>query len=128
MPQPLKLSEPTVSRLELVEPTVARLDPAAVAAALGAEPTGDRIPPAGPVTRYAMRAELFRRRSAEAKARTRVTLSDPVWARLEQQAGDLGASPGQLADVLVSMALDAGIDRDAVAARLAAAKTDPPAV
>jgi hypothetical protein len=123
MSQPIRITESTVRPLKIVESTIRRLDPAEVAAALGGEPTGDRVPPAGPVTRYAARAELYRRQKAAYRR-----VSDPVWARLEQEAGDLGASPGQLADALLTMVLDAGIDRAALAARLAAAKTDPPAV
>lgn len=119
MPKPMKLTEPTVGRLELTEPTVRRLEPSKVAAALGAEPTGDRVPAAGPVTLYALRTELYRRRQssggrpgiAGTDQRVKVPVSDRDWVRLEALATELsgpGASPsaGQVASILLSLALD----------------------
>jgi len=72
MTEPIRIYEPGAKKLNVVESTIRpiqtmestlrRLDPAEVAKALGAEPTGDTIPDASPITLYALRAELYRRR------------------------------------------------------------------
>lgn len=119
MPKPIITTEPTVKRLVLVEPTVRRIDPLEVAKALGGEPTGDKIPHAAPITLYALRAELFRRRKSSggrpgiegADQRVKIPVSDREWTELESLATTLsseGVSPsaGQVASVLLSMALE----------------------
>lgn len=119
MSKPIRVVESTVRPIRVVESTVRRIDPAEVAAALGAEPTGDRVPAAGPVTLYALRTELFRRRQstgappgiAGTNQRDEIPVSDHDWARLEALATELsgpGSSPsaGQVASILLSLALD----------------------
>jgi len=119
MAKSAQLPEPTVARLELQEPTVRRLDPAEVAQALGAEPTGDKVPNAGPLTLYALRAELYRRRISKggrpgidgADQRPKIPVSDQDWADLEKLAAELGGpghspSAGQVASILLSLAIE----------------------
>jgi hypothetical protein len=119
MSKPIRISEPTAKRLNVVESTVRRIDPAEVAKALGAEPTGDRVTPAGPVTLYALRSELYRRRIssggrpgiAGTDQRVKIPVSDQDWAELERLASTLGGpgfspSPGQVASVLLTLALE----------------------
>jgi hypothetical protein len=119
MSKPIRVVESTVRPIRVVESTVRRIDPAKVAAALGAEPTGDRVPAAGPVTLYALRTELYRRRQssggrpgiAGTDQRVKIPVSDQDWARLEALASELsgpGSSPsaGQVASILLSLALD----------------------
>ena len=58
-------SDSTMNRVRTGDPTVRRLDPKAVAEALGGEPCADRIEGgSGPVTLYALRQKLIRRRQS----------------------------------------------------------------
>jgi hypothetical protein len=96
-----------------------RLDPKAVADALGGEPCPEHIEgQPGPVTLYALRQELIRRRHSSGgrpgiegtSFRAKVPLADQDWQRLEAIASSLSAhgftpSPGQVASVLLSIAL-----------------------
>ena len=119
MSKPIRVVESTARPIRVVEPTARRIDPAEVAAALGAEPTGDRVPHAGPLTLYALRTELYRRRQssggrpgiAGTDQRVKIPVSDGDWARLEALASELsgpGSAPsaGQVASILLSLALD----------------------
>ncbi|MBO0697117.1 MAG: hypothetical protein J2P46_01865 [Zavarzinella sp.] len=119
MALPFRRTSSTVRRIEVTESTVRRIDPAEVAKALGAEPTGDRVPPAGPLSLYALRSELYRRRVssggrpgiAGTDQRVKIPVSDQDWAQLEELASKLAStgaspSPGQVASVLLSLALE----------------------
>ena len=91
MSKPIRVVESTVRPIRVMEPTVRRIDPAEVAAALGAELMGDRVPAADPVTLYALRSELFRRRQSQGtlpgiagtNQRDEIPVSDQDWARNE---------------------------------------------
>jgi hypothetical protein len=119
MAKRIQTSEPTVKRLQAIEPTARRLEPRVVAEALGAEPVPERIEGrAGPVTLYALRQELIRRRQSRGgrpgiegtSFRAKIPLNDEDWQRAEALAKSLsveGFSPsaGQVASVLLSLAL-----------------------
>jgi hypothetical protein len=128
----------TVRRIILKEQTVARLDPATVAAALGAEPTGARIEGRpGPITLYALRSALLQSRQPTggrpgidgATIRPKIPLTPEAWEQLEALAAELSAegfspSAGQVASVLLSLALKAVSDtKDA--AKPSPAESDP---
>ena len=111
MTEPIRTTESTIKRINVVEPTVARIDPALVAAALGAEPTGDRIGGGSPVARHASRVEIYRRRIAKTQRLVEIQISDQDWTKLEKLAAALGSpgnspSAGQVASVLLSLAIE----------------------
>jgi len=96
-----------------------RLDPAAVAAALGAEPVAE-TPLLGrdPITLHAVRTEIFRRlRSSGGRPalegttfRPKIPLGEQEWRELESIASAVtgegcSPSPGQIASVLLNLAL-----------------------
>jgi hypothetical protein len=123
MNERVRTIESTVRPIRTTDSPLPQVDPALVAAALGAEATGDKIPHAGPVTLYALRAELFRRRVsrggrpgiAGTDQRPKIPLSDEDWAKLEELAATLGGpgsspSAGQVASVLLSLAIES-VDR-----------------
>ncbi|MBX9624223.1 MAG: hypothetical protein K2X82_10475 [Gemmataceae bacterium] len=97
-------TEPTILLTPSTEP---KLDPAEVAAALGAEPTGTTIPPGGsPMTKFAARREAFRRLTGGP-----LNVRRERWEKLNELAaavrGPAGApSPEQVADVLLAWALE----------------------
>ena len=111
---------PPVQKIIDTSPTRPKLDPAEVAKALGAKPTGVKIEGApGPVSLFALRQELFRRLTStggrpalpDADKVGKVPLSEKQWARLEDLAAAIagpGFSPsaGQVANVLLTWALD----------------------
>lgn len=119
MTKRIPTSDPTVKRLRVNNPTVRRLDPKIVADALGGEPCPERIEgQPGPVTLYALRQELLRRRQSSGgrpgiegtSFRAKVPVGDQDWHRLEAIATTLSVpgftpSPGQVASVLLSIAL-----------------------
>lgn len=119
MTKRLRASEPTARRIKLKEPAVRRIDPQAVATALGAEPCPERVEGRpGPVTLYALRSELMRRRQSSGgrpgiegtALRAKIPLTQKDWRKLEALASSLsraGFSPsaGQVASVLLSLAL-----------------------
>ncbi len=91
--------------------TVRRLDPAKIAAALGAEPAGVRLPTGGPAAVRALHAGAYIRSQSKGGRHIELTISDDDWARLEALATELsgpGSSPsaGQVASILLSLALD----------------------
>lgn len=116
---PIRTTPSTVQRIVTTPSTLQRIDPALVAAALGAEPTGDKLPAAGPITLYALRAELYRRRKSSGgrpgiegtDSRAKIPVNAGEWEELEALATTLaseGNSPsaGQVASVLLSMAIE----------------------
>jgi len=119
MTKRIPTSDPTVKRIRTSDPTVRRLDPKTVADALGGELCPERIEgQPGPVTLYALRQELLRRRQSSGgrpgiegtSFRAKVPVGDQDWHRLEAIAASLSAqgftpSAGQVASVLLSMAL-----------------------
>jgi hypothetical protein len=135
MAKQIRPTEPTVRRLRPGEPAVPRLDPDRVAAALGAEPCPERLTgPSGPITLYALRSELLRRRHSSGgrpglegtSLRAKIPLPEQDWARLEELAASLSTegfapSAGQVASVVLSLALRSLADEPPgqVAARLA---------
>lgn len=119
MTKRIPMNEPTAKRIPLSEPTVRRLDPDAVAKALGGEPCPERIEgQPGPITLYALRNELIRRRQSSGgrpgiegtNLRAKIPVGEQEWQRLEALADSLSAegfspSAGQVASVLLSIAL-----------------------
>jgi hypothetical protein len=119
MAKRISTSEPTVRRLRESGASARRLDPKALADALGAEPCPERVEgQPGPVTLYALRQELLRRRQScggrpgieGTSFRAKVPVGDQDWQRLEAIAASLSAagftpSAGQVASVLLSIAL-----------------------
>jgi hypothetical protein len=119
MTKRIPTSDPTVKRLRTSGPAVRRLDPKTVADALGGEPCPEHIEgQPGPLTLYALRQELLRRRQSSGgrpgiegtSFRAKVPVGDQDWQRLEAIAASLSAqgftpSPGQVASVLLSIAL-----------------------
>jgi hypothetical protein len=111
--------ESTVNRIHVSEPATPRLDPRVVADALGAESCPERLEgQPGPVTLYALRQELIRRRQSSGgrpgiegtSFRAKIPLNDQDWQRAEALAAALSAegfspSAGQVASVLLSIAL-----------------------
>jgi hypothetical protein len=119
MTKHIQTSDPTVKRLRASGSTVQRLDPKTVADALGGEPCPERIEgQPGPVTLYALRQELLRRRHSTGgrpriegtSFRAKVPVGEQDWHRLEAIAASLSVqgftpSAGQVASVLLSIAL-----------------------
>jgi hypothetical protein len=115
----ISTSDPTVKRLHDSSSNVRRLDPKIVADALGGELCPERIEgQPGPITLYALRQELLRRRHSSGgrpgiegtSFRAKVPVGEQDWLRLEAIAASLSAqgftpSAGQVASVLLSMAL-----------------------
>lgn len=120
MPPRYPLTRADIQRIVHTGPTYPKLDPAEVAKALGAEPTGLKIEgPLGPFTLFALRQELFRRLTStggrpalpDADKVGKVPLSEKQRARLDELAAAIaepGFSPsaGQVANVLLTWALD----------------------
>ena len=113
-------------------PTYPKLDPAEIAKALGAKPTGASVgKPKGPITLFAVRQELYRRLHStggrpgltDADKVSKIPMTDEQWKRVEELAVAIagpGFSPsaGQVANVLVAWALDT-LGPDAVKEQLA---------
>jgi hypothetical protein len=119
MPPPFHRKASTVRPIETPEPTVGRVDPATLATALGAEPTGERAPGGSPISRYAVGTELYRRGKSKTvlleiagtDKRVEMQISASDWIQLEELASTLGApgsspSAGQVASILLRLALD----------------------
>jgi hypothetical protein len=106
-------------RIQIAGNAQPRVDPSQVAAALGAELIPTKVDAkGGPLTVYALRAELLRRRHssggrpgiAGASQRVKIPLSDRDWTELEKLAALLtesgfSPSPGQIASVLLHVAI-----------------------
>ena len=119
MTKRIRVTGPSVTRIEVSGPTVPPLDPAVVASALGAEPMPGGVEGRpGPITLYALRAELLSRRQSSGgrpgiegtSLRAKIPLREEDWARLDSLAASLsseGFSPsaGQVASVLLRMAI-----------------------
>jgi hypothetical protein len=108
-------------RITVTSPRLPRMEPTAVAKALGAEPAADRAEghPAA-LTLYALRAEIMRRlvsqggrpRIEGTNQRVKIPVKDQDWHALESLASSLASkgftpSPGQVASVLLNMAIQA---------------------
>jgi hypothetical protein len=102
------------------------LDPAKLAAALGAEPTGITIEGGGPMTHLAVAIELGKRRPRG--ARPTIPLADEQRKQLDDLAADLASngftpSAGQVAAALLTLSLralaDPSADRGPLARALA---------
>jgi hypothetical protein len=121
----------TYPRIRDTSPTMPRVDPAQVAAALGAEPTGvTRDDGGSPLSIFLLRAELFRRLQLSSGSpvleavpcRAKIPISEPDWKRLEELAASLAEngftpSAGQVASVLLSLSLRSLPERDPQAVR-----------
>jgi hypothetical protein len=123
MSESMHTSGPTagrrVKRIVATGDRTARVEPSAVADALGGEPTGESVVDvSSPLTVYAIRAELMRRRHSRggrpglsgATNRVKIPLSDGDWQRLEDVAASVSTegfcpSAGQVASVLIAAAL-----------------------
>ena len=120
MTQKYVIVHPPVKKIIDTSPTLPRLDPAEVAKALGAKPTGVKVeaPTAGPITLFAVRQELFRRLQSsggrpglpDADKIAKVPVSEGQWKQLEELAAAISApgfspSAGQVANVLLAWAL-----------------------
>jgi hypothetical protein len=117
---PIRIKPSTAPTIKIKPSTERVLDPAEVARALGAKPSGVRTDGAlGPITLFALRQELFRRLQStggrpglpDADKVGKVPLSEKQWARLEELAAAIaedGFSPsaGQVANVLLTWALE----------------------
>jgi hypothetical protein len=113
--------ESTFPVIRDTSPTPPRIDPARIAEALGAEPSGERLQGAlAPVTLFALREELINRLQssggrpglAGATRRAKIPLNDQEWLKLEELAAAVsspGFSPsaGQIASVLLTLSLHA---------------------
>lgn len=112
-------------RIQDVGAAYPRLDPAEVAKALGAAGPGVKLElPLGPITLLAVRQELARRLQSSGgrpalegvDRRAKIPISDEQWAQLEKIAAavatpDCTPTPGQVASVLLSSALQAVADQ-----------------
>lgn len=110
----------TYRRIVDTSATLPRIDPKIVAEALGAEPTGIKVKVSiGPITRFAVQQELFRRlRSSggrpglsDVSMRAKIPVSEQQWTKLEELAAGMGESgftpsAGQVASVLLSLAIE----------------------
>jgi len=119
MTKRIRTTERTVPRIRTAEAVSRRLEPATVAEALGAKPCPERLEgPRGPITLYALRQEIVRRRQLSGDRpgiegtnfRAMIPLGDRDWQRLEALATELSAegftsSPGQVGSILLSLAL-----------------------
>jgi hypothetical protein len=119
MTKRIRSSEPTAPRIRTTEAAVPHLDPQSVAEALGAEPCPEQIEgQPGPVSLYALRQEILRRRQSSGgrpgiegtSFRAKIPVNDQDWQRLDALATSLSAegfspSAGQVASVLLSLAL-----------------------
>ena len=95
------------------------LDPAVIAAAFGAEPTGHKMEEGlAPITRFAVRAEVFGRLQSGGEqtgrtgvaGRAAIPISDTEWKGLERLAAliatpDSAPTAGQVARALLSQAI-----------------------
>ena len=126
MTQRIRVVKSTLAPVRPASSRTRRIEPEEVASALGAEapPEGPRAGALGPITLYAVREALLHRRQssggrpalAGTNLRAKVPLSDQEWVRLEELASALsvtGFSPsaGQVASVLLSMALESVTER-----------------
>lgn len=114
-------SGPKLPRIVHTGPVLPRVDPKMVAEALGAEGPVARLSGRGsPISLLAVRQAIWSRlRSTggrpgldDATKRAKVPLSDETWARLEEIAAKVtdsgvNTTPGQVASVLLHLALDA---------------------
>jgi hypothetical protein len=126
MSQRIRVSGPTQPRIETHGKVQPHVDAAQVAAALGGERIEGQIDGnPSPVTLYALRSELLRRRQSsggrpgirDARQRVKIPLSDQDWMELEELAGELSAagfspSPGQIASVLLHAAIQSVRQRE----------------
>lgn len=108
-----------VGRITSTSTTVPKIDPAAVAQALGAQPTSVKSPTGlAPLTLQEIRRELAARLQSTggrpalsgATRRTKIPLSDSQWQELEAIAAEVSesgqaTSPGQVASVIISLTL-----------------------
>ena len=109
--------KPTEKVIRVTSPTEPRVDPALVTAAVGAEPTAQKLEDAlAPITLFAVRTELFRRLQSSGgrpalsgtSRRAKIPLGDAEWTDLEELAAlvsgpEFNASAGQIASVLLSL-------------------------
>jgi hypothetical protein len=120
-PNPFQNLKPsTMPKINVKPSTMPKLDPAEVAKALGAKPTGVKTEGAtGPITLFAVRQELFRRLQStggrpglpDADHVMKIPTSEKQKKRFEELAAAIsqeGFSPsaGQVASVLLSWILE----------------------
>ncbi len=119
MSQPIKITGSAQPRIRTTGESQPRVDAAQVAAALGAEPLEGTIEGnPGPMTLYALRSELMRRRHSSGgrpgitgtSQRVKIPLSNQDWTELEGLADQLAGvgfspSPGQIASILLHAAI-----------------------
>lgn len=119
MSKHIKITGSPQTRIRTAGDGQSRVDVAQVAAALGAEPLPGSIEGnPGPMTLYALRSELLRRRLSSGgrpgitgtSQRLKIPLSNQDWTELEGLAGELAGaafspSPGQIASVLLHVAI-----------------------
>lgn len=117
----IKITTQVAPRIKVTTKTAERIDPAELALALGAEPTGERVSlsPSSPTGR-AMRQEIYQRLRSNggrpalegSERRQKIPLSGSDWARLCAAADVLTddqvkPTPGQVAAILLRKGLDA---------------------
>src|SRR5882672_8565127 len=98
MTKRIQTVEPTVTRIQPSETTIRAIDAGAVAKALGGEPCLEQlVGRLGPITLFALRSELVRRRQSgggrtgieSADLRAKIPMAEQDWARLETIAASL---------------------------------------
>lgn len=119
MPMRIRVSGPPHKRIVDTSAMPPRLEPSAIAAALGAEPSGSGLEAAlAPITLFAVRSELFRRLQsggglpelAGASKRAKFPIADFEWVELERLASAIsepGLQPtaGQVASVILGLSV-----------------------
>ena len=128
---PLQITPSTMPQIKVTPSTMPKLDPAAVAAALGAVPTGVTVPAGGsPMTKFAAGRETYLGvQAALGAVSTRITPDQR--RRLEKLAADVARpgftpSPEQVAGVLLAWALER-VEKGELPDALRAPAADPPA-
>jgi hypothetical protein len=121
MAKRIRLTEPVGKVIRDTSAPLPRVAPATVEAALGAEPSAQKLEEVlAPITLFAVRSELLGRLQSSGgrpglsgtSRRAKIPLSDSEWADLEELAvavsgPDFHPSAGQIASVLLSLSVRA---------------------
>ena len=123
MPKKIRIVEPARKTIRDTSTPLPRVDPSAVATALGAEPTEQKLEEVlAPITLFAIRSELFSRLQSSGgrpaltgtSRRAKIPLGDAEWAELEELAAVISGpgfypTAGQIASVLIRLSLRSAI-------------------
>jgi hypothetical protein len=119
MAKKIRTTESTAKVIRDTSAPLTHVTPAAVQAALGAEPSDQKLEEAlAPITLFAIRSELLGRLQSSGgrpglsgtSRRVKIPLGDAEWAELEELAAVISApgfcpSAGQIASVLLSLSV-----------------------